>query len=202
MSELADFVLNTFRQVGGIVEPPAYGIYEVLLPEEVAHRWDVPAYQRLAFADETPAEMDRHRETSLSSAMPIRWWTRLWRRHAPSLYACSLTSTTYGSTSAGCLTLARHELAFPNARISEAARKRRIGGDLPLRALQFQSGADHRRETRAAGLGRDGRAGRIRCPRNDTHRATGAAWMRNWLSGISCPRRCAGCRGQDTKMGC
>jgi len=52
MSELADFVLNAFRQAGGIVEPPAYGIYEVLLPEPVARRWDVPAYQRLAFADE------------------------------------------------------------------------------------------------------------------------------------------------------
>ena len=41
MSELADFVLGAFRQAGGIVEPPAYGIYEALLPEQVARRWNV-----------------------------------------------------------------------------------------------------------------------------------------------------------------
>jgi hypothetical protein len=57
MSELADFVLNVFRQAGGIVEPPAYGIYEALLPEKVARRWNVSAYQRLAFTDEPLAEM-------------------------------------------------------------------------------------------------------------------------------------------------
>ena len=58
MSELADFVLQAFRQAGGIVEPPAYGIYEALLPEEIAQRWHTSAYQRLAFADEAPAEVD------------------------------------------------------------------------------------------------------------------------------------------------
>ena len=52
MSDLADFVLDAFRQAGGIVEPPAYGVYEVLLSEEVARRWEVPAYRRLAFAGE------------------------------------------------------------------------------------------------------------------------------------------------------
>lgn len=51
MSELEKFVLGYLQEVGGIVEPPAYGIYEALLPEPVAARWRVPAYLQLAFTD-------------------------------------------------------------------------------------------------------------------------------------------------------
>ncbi len=51
MSELEKFVLGYLQEVGGIVDPPAYGVYEALLPEAVAVRWRVPAYLRLAFTD-------------------------------------------------------------------------------------------------------------------------------------------------------
>lgn len=53
MSDLADFVLNAFRQEDAIVDPPAYGMHEVLLPDEAAHRWGVSPFLRLTF-DDTP----------------------------------------------------------------------------------------------------------------------------------------------------
>jgi hypothetical protein len=51
MSDLEQFVLDYLQEADSIVEPPAYGVYEVLLPEAVAGRWQVPAYLQLAFAD-------------------------------------------------------------------------------------------------------------------------------------------------------
>jgi hypothetical protein len=49
MSELETFVLGYLQEAGGIVEPPAYGVYEALLPDAAAARWGVPAYLQLAF---------------------------------------------------------------------------------------------------------------------------------------------------------
>ena len=46
---LRDFILGYCQQVGGLVEPPAYGIYDVLLPEQVAARWGIEAFQRFNF---------------------------------------------------------------------------------------------------------------------------------------------------------
>jgi len=47
---LEELVLGYCRQAGGLVEPPAYGVYEVLLPDEVAGRWGISAHQRFAFS--------------------------------------------------------------------------------------------------------------------------------------------------------
>jgi hypothetical protein len=47
---LEELVLGYCRQVDGLVEPPAYGAYEVLLPDEVAARWGVAPHQHFAFA--------------------------------------------------------------------------------------------------------------------------------------------------------
>ncbi len=122
MSELADFVLNAVRQADGIVEPPAYGIYEVLLPEEVARRWDVPAYQRMAFAGESPAKSAEADDVSVVG------------------YGHSLVDTLMVETRAepacvrvyandvrldkrGLLALARQALALPNARLSAVPHK-------------------------------------------------------------------------------
>ena len=46
---LEQLVLGAFRQMGGWVDPPAYGIYETLLPDEVAARWEIAPHQRLTF---------------------------------------------------------------------------------------------------------------------------------------------------------
>jgi hypothetical protein len=54
-TSLRDLILGYYKQVGGLVEPPAYGIYEILLPDEVAARWGVSAHQRLIFAGERDA---------------------------------------------------------------------------------------------------------------------------------------------------
>ena len=49
---LEELVLGYCRQVDGLVEPPAYGAYEVLLPDEVAARWSVAPLQHFAFVPE------------------------------------------------------------------------------------------------------------------------------------------------------
>lgn len=46
---LQELVLEYFLQVGGLVEPPVYGVYEALLPDEVAARWGVEPIQFLRF---------------------------------------------------------------------------------------------------------------------------------------------------------
>jgi hypothetical protein len=58
MTELADFVLTFCSLAGGIVEPPAYGVYELLWPEPVAARLGVTTYQRLAFEEEEGENSD------------------------------------------------------------------------------------------------------------------------------------------------
>jgi len=46
---LEELVLGYCRQVGGLVEPPAYNIYEVLLPDDISARWGIESHQRFAF---------------------------------------------------------------------------------------------------------------------------------------------------------
>jgi len=122
MSELADFVLNVFRQAGGIVEPPAYGIYEALLPEKVASRWNEPAYQRLAFADEAPADVVSVGDvTVVGYGHPLVETLMEEARAEPACVLVHVNDVRLNKR--GLLTLARQSLAFPNARLSEAPRK-------------------------------------------------------------------------------
>jgi hypothetical protein len=58
MTELRDFVLTFYRLAGGIVEPPNFGVHEVLLPETVAARLGVETYQQLVFDEEEPEGED------------------------------------------------------------------------------------------------------------------------------------------------
>jgi hypothetical protein len=46
---LEELVLGYCRQVGGLVEPPAYSIHEVLLPDEISARWGIGPHQRFVF---------------------------------------------------------------------------------------------------------------------------------------------------------
>lgn len=48
-TSLSELALGYCRQVGALVEPPAYGIYEILLPDEIAARWGVAPHQRFVF---------------------------------------------------------------------------------------------------------------------------------------------------------
>lgn len=48
-TSLEGLVLGYFLQVGALVEPPAYGAYEVLLPDEAAARWGISPHQKIVF---------------------------------------------------------------------------------------------------------------------------------------------------------
>jgi len=122
VSELADFVLNAFRQASGIVEPPAYGIYEALLPEEVARRWHVPAYQRLAFADETLVEVTSAEDvTVVGYGHPLVDTLMEETRAEPACVLVHVNDVRLDKR--GLFALARQSLVFPNARLSEAPHK-------------------------------------------------------------------------------
>jgi hypothetical protein len=122
MSELADFVLGAFRQAGGIVEPPAYGIYEALLPEEMARRWNVPAYRRLSFADEPPPDVaDAEDVTIVGYGHPLVETLMEETRVEPACMQVYVNDVRLDKR--GLLALAHKTLAFPNARLTEAERK-------------------------------------------------------------------------------
>ena len=118
MNELASFVLDAFRQVGGIVEPPAYGVYEVLLPDNVARRWAVPAYQRLAFADAPPTQAVHPEEFAL-----IGYAHPLVEMLLEEIRANAASAVVYVRDvrldRPGLPDLARRAFAFPNARLFE-----------------------------------------------------------------------------------
>ena len=48
--DLSEFVLGYLEEQGSVVMPPAFGIYDVLMPDEVANRFGLADYTRLAFA--------------------------------------------------------------------------------------------------------------------------------------------------------
>ncbi|MDY7077234.1 MAG: hypothetical protein SXV54_09950 [Chloroflexota bacterium] len=122
MSELADFVLSAFREAGGIVEPPAYGIYEILLPEEVARHWDVPAYRRLAFTDTPPADMaDAEDFTIVGYGHPLVEMLMEEARAEPACVQVYINDLRLNKR--GLLELARQALAFPNARLTAIEHK-------------------------------------------------------------------------------
>jgi len=50
---LQDFVLAYCEEVGGLIERPAYGLVDLLLPDEVAHHLRTEPLVRLAFIEET-----------------------------------------------------------------------------------------------------------------------------------------------------
>jgi len=112
MNELADFVLTAFRQAGGIVEPPAYGVREVLLPAAVARRWGVSDYLRLAFDD-----VDREQVTILGYGHPLVETLAEELRARPANARAYINDVRLDKR--GLFDLARQQLAFPNARLEE-----------------------------------------------------------------------------------
>ncbi len=59
MSDLESFVLGYLEETGSLVEPPAFRVYEVLLPEKVAERWQIAPYLQLAFTDTEQEDVTR-----------------------------------------------------------------------------------------------------------------------------------------------
>jgi hypothetical protein len=74
-SELRNFFLGYCRLVGGVVDDPAYGITEVLLPDETARHLGVAPYLRLSFEErstqDSPAKEVVHQPLYLHYGHPL-----------------------------------------------------------------------------------------------------------------------------------
>lgn len=119
MSELIDFVLSSFRQVDAIVEPPAYGVYEVLLPETAARRWRVPVFMRLTAAD-APPEADGE-VVRLGYGHPLVETLAEEQRDRLSCTMAHVNNVRLDKR--GLVQLARQSVGLPNARLAEAPRQ-------------------------------------------------------------------------------
>lgn len=71
-TSLRDFILGYCQQVGGLVEPPAYGVYEVMLPEDVAVRWGIDSFQRFSFDPAFNSSLPPDDEGG-SNSSPVVW---------------------------------------------------------------------------------------------------------------------------------
>ncbi len=116
MTDLADFVLDFCRAFGGLVEPPAYGVYEVLLPDPVAAQLDVEPFQRWTFA-EANAEDE---VTQLSYGHPLIERMIELARAQPACACFYVNDVRLDKT--GLAALARNALTFPNTNLVEIPR--------------------------------------------------------------------------------
>ncbi len=108
---LQDFVLAYCEEVGGLIERPAYGLVDLLLPDEIAHRLGTEPLVRLAFIEETAAAHPEAiyltyghpllagiEENMRSQGLALRRYVNQVRLERPGLFQ-----------------LIKDELAFPNA---------------------------------------------------------------------------------------
>jgi len=125
MSDLADFVLNAFQQENAIVDPPAYGVHEVLLPDEAAHRWGVPPFLRLTFGD-TPLP-DPLLRTEAQEVIRLGYGHPLVETLAEELRARSACAVAHINNvrldKYGLVQLARQSTSLPNARLTAVPRQ-------------------------------------------------------------------------------
>jgi len=118
MSELADFVLNYYRQAGAIVDPPRYGVYEALLPEGVARQLGVPPYQRLAFDDGHLTRLRGGEEEEITRVGYGHPLVEVLTEAASAEPACArVYINAVRLEKRGLIDLARSTLVFPNARL-------------------------------------------------------------------------------------
>ena len=119
MSELSEFVLNFYRAQGALVEPPRYGVHEVLLPDKLAARLGVPALQEIVFDELDPGTGDGRLYLTRGHPLIDRLVEEARQAPAPALaYINSVRLDKHG-----LLDLARQAITFPNARLVEAPRQ-------------------------------------------------------------------------------
>lgn len=123
MSDLADFVLDFCRTQGGVVEPPAYGVYDVLLPEATAAQLGVEPFQRFAFDEKAAGAA----VTRLAYGHPLVERMAELTRLAPANTRFYINDVRLDK--ADLPGLARSSLSFPNATLADAP------GTLETRAL-------------------------------------------------------------------
>jgi hypothetical protein len=111
--DLARFVIGFLEQEGGVVTPPAFGIYEALLPEDLAAELGIDDFLRLNFSTESPpTEEDVVR---LSVNHPLVETIAEQVATQPANAAVYVTSVRLEKR--GLLDLARKQFSFPNARV-------------------------------------------------------------------------------------
>jgi hypothetical protein len=118
MTELRDFVLTFCRLAGGIVEPPAYGVYEVLWPESVAARLGMATFQRLAFEEEEERD-DGVTRLSYGHALV----EEMAEAAVAAPASASLHINAVRLEKRGLADLARRTLKLANARLAQAPRQ-------------------------------------------------------------------------------
>jgi hypothetical protein len=111
--DLSKFVLGYMEQQGGIVMPPAFGVYEVLMPDELAAGFHLDSYQRLSF------------ETKTDEALNLTINHPMVETIAEDLMAQPASARVYINhvrlEKRGLLELARRAFTLPNARLQATA---------------------------------------------------------------------------------
>ena len=98
-NELETFVLRLFESRGALLDRPAYGLVDVLLPEEVSQRLGVDGYLRLTFDEEVAAAyseaihltyghplVDRITEAVREVGNAVHWYINQVRLEKPDLF--------------------------------------------------------------------------------------------------------------------
>jgi hypothetical protein len=118
MSDLADFVLDFCRAMDGVVEPPAYGTYDVLLPDELAAQLGVDPFQRFAFEAANAATADGVTFLAYGHSLVERMAELA--RQDPACARFYINAVRLDKS--GLAALARSALSFPNANLVEDPR--------------------------------------------------------------------------------
>ena len=123
ISDLADFVLDFCRTQGGVVEPPAYGVFEVLLPEPAAAQLGVEPFQRFAFDEQAAGDG----VTRLAYGHPLVERMAELARTAPANARFYINNVRLDKGDLS--SRARAALSFPNATLAE------VPGTMEARAM-------------------------------------------------------------------
>ncbi len=115
-ANLSDFVLDFCRALGGVVEPPAYDVYDVLLPDAVAAQLEIEPFQHFAFEENATGEG----VTQLSYGHPLIERLIELARATPSCAQFYINEVRLDKT--GVAALARAAFTLPNAALVEVPR--------------------------------------------------------------------------------
>ena len=115
-ANLSDFVLDFCRALGGVIEPPAYNVYDVLLPDAVAAQLGIEPFQHFAFEENATGEG----VTQLSYGHPLIERLIELARATPSCAQFYINDVRLDKT--GVAALARAAFTFPNATLVEVPR--------------------------------------------------------------------------------
>jgi hypothetical protein len=111
--DLSRFVLDFLEQEGSVVTPPAFGIHEVLMPEELAEKFNLDEFARLSFGTEKPPAGEDVVQLSVNHPLVEAIADQVTERPAnATVYVNSVRLE-----KRGLFELARKEFSFPNARI-------------------------------------------------------------------------------------